>query len=217
MRHRTSTTAGIAALLAAGAALAACGDDGATGPGEAGLSADQAREIAESVVREVGVVGFAGAGSSTQSSLVARDVAAATTSTFDIESGCAGGGTVSFSGELVTDTEGAGSSLDGELVYDECTRTPSDETITLTTRPAFDLTSDLQLVSDTELQMDTGLVGPFDWEIGGDAGSCVLDLDSSLSVIVSSDGTTVTVSATTVGRVCGHEIDRSFETTVSTS
>jgi hypothetical protein len=217
MRHRTPTPAGIAAALLAGAILAACGDGGATGPGAATLSADRAGRIAESVVRQVGVFGFAGAGSSAQSDLVARDVSAETTSTVELESECPGGGTVAFSGEIVAGAEAGTSTLQGDLAYDGCTRSPAEETITLTTRPAFDLTSDLQLVSDTELQMDSGLGGPFDWEVEGDSGSCELDLDSSLALSASPDGTTLTVSATAVGRICGHDVDRSFEATVSTS
>lgn len=217
MRHSTSAFPAFATALLAGTVLAACGDDGATGPGEATLSADRAAQIAESVVREIGVFGFAGAGSSAQADVAALDVSAETTSTFDIESECAGGGTVAFSGEVVTDPEAAASTLEGDLTYDGCTRSPSDETITLTTRPAFDLTSDFQLVSDTVLEMESSLSGPFDWEIEGDSGSCELDLDSTQSVEASTDGTTVTVSATTVGSICGHEIDRAFETTVTTS
>lgn len=217
MRHRTPAPAGIAALFLAGAVLAACGDGGATGPGAATLSADRAGQIAESVVRQVGVFGFAGAGSSAQPDLVARDVSAEATSTLDLESECPGGGTVAFSGEIVDDPEAGTSTLQGELAYDGCTRSPSDETVTLTTRPAFDVTSDLQLVSDTELQMDSTLGGPFDWEVEGDSGSCELDLDSNMVLSVSPDGTTLTVSATAVGRICGHEVDRSFEATVSSS
>lgn len=217
MLHRTPTPAGIAAVVLAGTVLAACGEEGATGPGAATLSADEAGQIAESVVQQVGVFGFAGAGSSAQSDFVARYVSAETTSTLDLESECPGGGTVAFSGEIVADSEAATSTLQGELAYDGCARSPSDETITLTTQPAFDVTSDLQLVSDTELQMDTDLGGPFDWEVEGDSGSCELDLDSSMVLSASPDGTTLTVSATAVGRICGHEVDRSFEATVSSS
>lgn len=216
MRPRTSRLGSVVSLLAAGAVLAACGDD-ATGPGDTALSPDEAREIAEEVTREIAVFGFAGGGSSGPPDVSARSASADVASTIDIESECAGGGTVAISGEFLDDPESGSSRLEAELVYDECTRTSSDRAITLTTRPAFDLTSDVQPLSDTEMEMASSLSGPFDWDVDGESGSCDLEIDSILAAEVSSDGTAVTVSATTVGQICGHEIDRSFESTVAAS
>lgn len=211
---RTHPIAATAVVFIFGIGLTACSDS--TGPGTASdMTPAQAAHVAEAVAGQTGTVGFGGTRGTAAADLAPRDGEAARTASIDAEADCPDGGEARFSGELSTGEGEARVRLEGELAYDECSRTRRDTTVTLTTRPVFDLTGEARLVSRTELSMDSGLSGPFDWQIEEESGSCTLDLDTSLTVTGSGDGGSATVAGTVAGRVCGQTVERSFEATVS--
>jgi hypothetical protein len=214
---RRPAPGGITLVLAVVLGLAACGDDGIRP--QTGLTTQEAEQVAEAVAQQTGFFGLSGGAASVQPDLAPADGTAEQSSTsFEFETSCPGGGSVIFSGTLTADEGASTSSLDGELDFDDCTRTTSEgSTVTLTTQPVFDWTSTFEFVSESEFQMDSSLGGDFDWQLDDKSGSCGLALETSLNVSATEGGGSATVSGSTTGEVCGVEVDDSFETTVTTS
>lgn len=207
---RTRFLVPITALLATAAVVAACSDS--TGPRtDDSMTADQAARVAEMVAGRVGTLGVAGTSASVRTELAPTGGTARQTAPFELEADCPGGGAVAFSGRASATGDATGIDLEGELDYDGCTRTTPEGTVTLTTRPVFDVEGQFELVSATEVRGDTGMGGPFDWRIDGQEGSCELALDVGLEATAPGEGGSTTVSGTVTGRVCGHRVDGSFE------
>ena len=210
MRKRQTATATIVTVLSL--ALAGCG----TGP-----DTDMSEAVAQTVAQHVGVMGFSSGGASAsldaRASRTGGSADGATVSAaidYDYSRTCSGGGDIQYSGTLTGDTVTNTMSFDADLDYNECTEPVLQESVTITTRPVFEVTADFSGVDDTTVNIESNVSGPFDWEMGGDSGNCSMSLTTNMTWTISQ--TESSVSGTTVGQICGREIDRSFESSVTT-
>lgn len=211
-RHVSMAT--IAVVLSFG--LAACG----LGP-DSDMSEEQAEAVAQAVSQHVGVLGFS-SGSGTASIDARASLSGGSTDRsarasiveYEYSRTCTGGGDIQYSGTLDGDSVTNNLIYEGKLDYNNCTEPVLEKTTTITTRPVFDVTAEYAGVNDTTVDIESNISGQFDWEMDGDSGNCSMNLTTDMIWIVSE--TTSSVSGTTTGQICDQEVDRSFESSVST-
>lgn len=192
--------------------LTACGDG--TGP-EGNLSQEQAQKVAQAVSQQTYTTSFGSTGSASinrrsDDGTLSADISAATTVEMSFSRNCPGGGSVSWSGDAVQNDAQTETTIDATLEYAECTTLVEQSTVTITSADAFKYSATLLRPSDTEMEWSSGLTGSFDWTMDGDSGSCSLDLQTDVTATgigVTGEGS---IDATTSGRVCGHQVERSF-------
>lgn len=204
--------AAVAVLIALG--LGGCGQG--TGP-DASLTSEQAAKVAQAVSAETYHLDFGSTGSAALRSdpvdhRLSPSISAATTASFSFREECPGGGSVRWAGDAHLNDAGDSLSVDGTLQFDQCTSTVDGSTVTVTTSrdSGFDFTGTLLVSSDTEVEWSSRLGGSFDWSLDGESGSCSLDLETDIvatGVGIAGEGS---IEAETTGRVCGHEVERSF-------
>jgi len=192
--------------------LAACGDG--TGP-ESTMSQERARKVAQAVSQQTYTTSFGGTSSATaipnsDDGALSAEITAATTISLSFSRDCPGGGSVSWSGEAFQNDAQDSVSVDAALQYDGCTTTVDQSTVTVTTTDEFNFAGTLLRPSNTEMDWSSQLSGSFDWTMDGDSGSCSLDLQTDVTATgigVTGEGS---IDAATTGRVCGHDVERTF-------
>lgn len=212
--------------------LAACGDDGPTGPD---VSQQQAEEVAAAVNSGVfqafGIAtGGSGSASRAPSALAPRSYEMPTTIsdgsyTFDNSTSCPQGGSLSASGDGTINTSQTQNTTtiewdwNAQASYSNCgVETDQGNIFVLNTSSPIQFTGNGTVTSD-QAGGGTGSFtwnysGTIDWdEQGGPSASCDVDLTTTLDL--QSSQNTFELSGSVRGTTCGRDINRTFSTTFS--
>lgn len=191
--------------LAALVALSACDGASPTGAGAA-LTQAEAQELA-AAWDEVGAGVMDGYGGPSQAVLPGEPAQATTSIQFTSTRTCPAGGTATLAGtrEVTRDGQGNGSVAFAATRTDAaCTfpaRRGADGTVTLTTTPSVQLTSQQSWTGGQPGTRTSTHTGSFDWSrsASGASGSCAVDLTATW--------TPATRTYTLQGTFCGRTID----------
>lgn len=212
-RRGTLTAAALAGALAL---LAAACSDGPSAPaGSAGLTDQEARDLAAAMGGQSAdlVEGQAGSLSSTVSARAAGDAPTVSAATFgpvgfDRSRDCPDGGTVDVSGTVQGETDPeagtATAHVEADVVHAGCGFPIRGTTVTVTGDPGLDFVADLSVL-DGQLDgpQTASLAGSFAWEAAdGRSDTCEAALDWTL------DPAARTLSL--VGTICDVQIDRTL-------
>lgn len=215
---RESLRALAAAVVLVG--LAACNSGTGLDADDANLSQQQAQKVAQAISEQAYTDDFTATSANADQS--PGGIAAATTVDISRNRPCQGGGSVFWSVSAYRNDAGDSLSVDGTLDYDSCTSTVGDSTVTVTSADgsAFAFNGTLLRTSPSEIDYSSTLTGSFQWEFGGrngKSGTCALDLETDVTATGVGTSGEGSIEATTLGQVCGHQVERTFSLEHSSS
>lgn len=204
---RMRVAAGFCALVLS---AAACGDFTSSGDP---LNEAEAAELAEAVAAD-GFAGFAGVAAPAQSPAGQDEAAARITLTLNETGPCENDvGTATIAGSVTANFDDQAETGTVEFNY---TLTPNGCQVVTEAAKVFTLDGDPNVKVEgtfnwTPTSIDGSLAydGKIKWEEGTRAGACGVKLDVTYEF--SSQGTTISGSASVAGQVCGVSINRTIE------